>query len=289
VVGSNIFNVLFILGISAVVTPLVVAAQMVRQEVPIMIGASLLLFVLALDGAISRGEGALLFALLIGYTVFLVWQSRRETKAIQAEYASEQHVAARIAWDDRLVVQLLLIAAGLVLLVVGARWLVLAATTVARSFGVSELVIGLTIVAAGTSLPEVAASVTAALKGQRDIAVGNVVGSNTFNILGVLGLSALVAPSALAVAPSLLQFDMLVMLAVAIACLPVFFTGFTIARWEGWVFLGYYVAYTGYLVLRSQEHDALATYRLVMLAVVIPLTVLTISVATTRSWRAGRP
>jgi cation:H+ antiporter len=288
VVGSNIFNVLFILGISAIVTPLVVAAQLIRQEVPVMIGVSLLLFALALDGRIGRGEGALLFALLVGYTAFLVWQSRCETKAIQEEYAGERHVAAHAAWDDRLVAQVLLIAAGLALLVLGSRWLVLAATTIARSLGVSELVIGLTIVAAGTSLPEVAASIAAAVKGQRDIAVGNVVGSNIFNILGVLGLSALVAPAALSVAPSLLQFDMLVMLGVAVGCLPIFFTGYSIARWEGWVFLGYYVAYTAYLVLRSQQHDALHTYRAAMLAVVIPLTVVTILVAATRAWRAER-
>ena len=221
-------------------------------------------------------------------TATSLWQSRRETKAIREEYAGERHVAARAEWDDRLVVQVLLIAVGLALLVLGSRWLVLAATTIARSLGVSELVIGLTIVAAGTSLPEVAASITAAVKGQRDIAVGNVVGSNIFNILGVLGLSALVAPAALSVAPSLLQFDMLVMLGVAVACLPIFFTGYSIARWEGWVFLGYYVAYTTYLVLRSQQHDALYTYRAAMLAVVIPLTVVTILVAATRAWRAER-
>jgi cation:H+ antiporter len=286
VVGSNIFNVLFILGLSALIVPLVVSAQIVRQEVPIMIGASLLLGAFALDGSIARWEAGVLFALLLVYTVFLIIQSRRESQAIQTEYAGEAHIGAQRHWDDRLPVQLLLIVAGLVLLVFGSRWLVAAAVSIAQSFGVSELVIGLTIVAAGTSLPEVAASVTAAIRGQRDIAVGNVIGSNTFNILGVLGLSGLIAPLPLAVPQSLLEFDMLVMLAVAFACLPVFFTGATIARWEGAVFLGYYIAYVAFLVLTAQQHEARATFALAMQTVVLPLTVLTLLVVSVRAWRA---
>ncbi len=286
VVGSNIFNVLFILGISALIVPLVVSAQIVRQEVPIMIGASLLLGAFALNGSIARWEAGVLFALLLVYTAFLIIQSRRESQAIQTEYAGEAHIGAQRHWDDRLPVQLLLIVAGLVLLVFGSRWLVAAAVSIAQSFGVSELVIGLTIVAAGTSLPEVAASVTAAIRGQRDIAVGNVIGSNTFNILGVLGLSGLIAPLPLAVPQSLLEFDMLVMLAVAFACLPVFFTGATIARWEGAVFLGYYVAYVAFLVLTAQQHEARATFALAMQTVVLPLTVLTLLVVSVRAWRA---
>jgi cation:H+ antiporter len=231
VVGSNIFNVLFILGLAALITPLVVSSQIIRQEVPLMLAASLLLLAFAFDGSIGRVEAAVLFSLLCAYTAFLIVQSRREQQAIRDEYAGESHVATVRTWDDHLPAQIGLILAGLVLLVFGSRWLVEAAVTIAKSLGVSELVIGLTIIAAGTSLPEVAASVTAALRGQRDIAVGNVVGSNTFNILGVLGLSGLVAPMPLVVQPALLEFDMLVMVAVAVACLPVFFTGATIARW----------------------------------------------------------
>lgn len=288
VIGSNIFNVLFILGLSALIAPLIVAAQVVRQEVPIMIGASVLVFLAALDGRIVRIESGGLFALLIGYTVFLIWQSRRETLATQQEYAGESHVAAQRGWDDRLPAQLALILVGLALLVLGSRWLVEGAVAIAKSLGVSELIIGLTIVAAGTSLPEVAASVTAAIRGQRDIAVGNVVGSNTFNLLGVLGLSGLVAPMPLTVQPALLEFDMLVMLAVAFACLPVFFTGATIARWEGALFLGYYVAYTAFLVLTAQRHAAAATFALAMQTVVLPLTAITLLVVTVRALRNGR-
>ena len=126
------------------------------------------------------------------------------------------------------------------------------------ALGVSDLVIGLTIVAAGTSMPEVVTSIVASVRGQRDIAVGNVVGSNIFNLLGVLGLSSLVSPDGMAVSAAALHFDIPVMTAVALACLPVFFTGQTIARWEGGLFLGYYVAYTAYLVLAAQQHDAAA-------------------------------
>ena len=283
VVGSNIFNVLFILGISALIAPLVVNIQLIRQEVPIMIGASLLLLALGLDGRLSFFDGGVLFVLLVSYTVFLVVQSRRETQAAQDEYAHEIKPAEPGAWDDRLPAQLLLIGAGLAALVFGSEYLVQASVNFAKAMGVSDLIIGLTIVAAGTSMPEVATSITAAVKGERDIAVGNVVGSNTFNILGCLGLSGLVSGDlGLAMAPSLLAFDVWVMLAVALACLSVFITGRKIARWEGGVFLGYYVAYVAYLILAAQQHDALQVLSGVMLGFVVPLTVVTLVVVLIR-------
>jgi cation:H+ antiporter len=279
VVGSNIFNVLFILGLSALITPLVVNVQLIRQEVPIMIGASLLLLVLSRDGRLGVAEGSFLFALLVAYTVFLVRQSRAETQAARDEYAGEFKPPVPGGWDSRLPVQLL-IAVGLGLLVLGSDWLVTAAVSFAKTLGVSDLIIGLTIVAAGTSMPEVATSVAAALKGERDIAVGNVVGSSTFNILGCLGLSALVSGSAgLVVAPSVLNFDIWVMTAVALACLPVFMTGREIARWEGGLFLLYYAAYVAYLILAAQQHAALGAFSGVMLSFVLPLTVVTLVIA----------
>jgi cation:H+ antiporter len=283
VVGSNIFNVLFILGVSALIVPLVVNVQLIRQEVPIMIGVSLLLLALSLDGTLGLFDGALLLGLLIAYTAFLVIQSRGETKAAQDEYAQENKPAEAGAWDAKLPAQIALIVAGLVALVFGSEWLVTASIAFAKAMGVSDLVIGLTIVAAGTSMPEVAASITAAIKGERDIAVGNVVGSNTFNILGCLGLSSLVAGGAgLVVPPSILSFDIWVMLAVALACLPVFMTGREIARWEGGVFLAYYAAYVAYLILAAQQHDALPAYSMAMLSFVIPITMITLIVVMLR-------
>lgn len=286
VVGSNIFNVLFILGVSALIVPLLVARQLVRQEVPVMIGVSLLLLALALDGRITRGDGALLLGLLIAYTAFLVYQSRRQNQGGDAGLSDG--ASASPGWESRPVAQLLLIAAGLGSLVLGATWLVDSAVSFATYLGVSELVIGLTIVAAGTSLPEVATSIVAALRGQRDIAVGNVVGSNVFNILGVLGVSSMASPAGIAVAPSVLAFDLPVMIAVALACLPIFFTGNLIARWEGVLFFGLYAAYMAYVLMAAQQHDALQPYSAVMVTAVLPLLALTLAVVAWREWHNRR-
>jgi cation:H+ antiporter len=154
--------------------------------------------------------------------------------------------------------------------------------------GISELVVGLTVVAAGTSLPEIATSIMAAFRGQRDIAVGNVVGSNTFNILGVAGLSALASPTGLPVSPSLLWNDLPVMILVAVACLPIFFTGRTISRWEGGVLLAFYVAYTAHLVMAAQGNEALVNFRIAMGLFVLPLTLLTLAVLAIRQVRGRR-
>ncbi len=290
VVGSNIFNVLFILGLSALITPLVVNIQLIRQEVPIMLGASLLLLIFALDGRVGMVDGAMLFVLLLAYTVFLIVQSRSETQAANDEYAAEFQPAAKGGWDERLAVQIGLIVIGLALLVLGSHWLVTAAVVFAQALGVSDVVIALTIVAAGTSMPEVATSVMAAIKGERDIAVGNVVGSSTFNILGCVGLSGLAAGSTGLVIPdSVMRFDIWVMLAVALACLPVFMTGREIARWEGGVFLGYYAAYVVYLVLLAQQSPALGTLVVVATSVVLPLTVIAMVVAMVRGAAAHPP
>jgi cation:H+ antiporter len=182
-----------------------------------------------------------------------------------------------------------LIVGGLALLVLGARWLVQGAVAIAQRLGVSELVIGLTVVAGGTSLPELATSVLAGLRGERDIAVGNVVGSNLFNLLAVLGLSALVAPQGVPVSSAILWFDLPVMIAVAGACLPMFFTGYAISRWEGSVFLGFYGAYTAYLILAATQHDALSTFSVAMGAFVLPLTALTLLVLGLRAFRGAAP
>jgi cation:H+ antiporter len=253
-----------------------------------MLGASLLLLAFTLDGNLAFLEGGLLMALLVAYTVFLVVQSRRETQAAKDEFAEAVQPAQSGSWDSHWAAQLGLIVAGLAALVFGSDYLVQASVNFAKAMGVSDLVIGLTIVAAGTSMPEVATSISAALKGERDIAVGNVVGSNTFNILGCLGLSGLVSGDlGLAVAPSLLVFDIWVMLAVALACLPVFVTGREIARWEGGVFLGYYAAYVTYLIMAAQQHDSLQAFSGLMLGFVVPLTLVTLVVVFIRRPAAG--
>ncbi|HHY55173.1 MAG TPA: calcium/sodium antiporter [Chloroflexi bacterium] len=292
VVGSNILNVLLILGLSALITPLLVAQQLVRMDVPIMIGASLLLWGLALNGAVSQMEGAALFVLMLAYIGFLLWQSRREhNAAVEAEYAQEYTSPEPKSIRTHLINSALVII-GLGLLVLGSRLFVQGASDLARAFGLSELVIGLTIVALGTSLPEVAASLMAAFKGERDIAVGNVVGSNIFNLLTVLALTALIAPGGVPVSAGALNLDIPFMVAVAIACLPIFLTGHTIARWEGAIFFGYYVAYTLYLLLDAANHPNATQYFNFMLFFVAPLTVLTLMVSLGREAsrrRAGAP
>lgn len=293
-VGSNIFNVLFILGVAALITPLAVHRQVIRQEVPIMIAAAVSLLVLGLDGSLGLYDGSLLLGLLVAYTVFLVRQSRAEPSAVGAdEFSDKLQPASAGRWDAALPAQLGLIVGGLALLVLGSDWLVQAAVVFARALGLSEVVIGLTIIAAGTSLPEVAASVMASLKGERDIAVGNVVGSCVFNLLGVVGLAAVVASlgtgtgagTALAIPPNVAQFDLWVMLAALVACLPVFLTGREIARWEGVLFLAYYCAYTAYLVLAAQRHGGAQALGDAMLGFVVPLTIVTLGVSLWRQWR----
>ena len=280
VVGSNICNVLLILGISALITPLLVDEQIIRQEIPIMIGVSALLVVMALDGHLGLVESIVLFALVIAYTVFLIVQSRRASKAVQEEFGTDLPTSA---WDRHWAVQVGLIATGLVMLIVGADWLVEAAVAFARAFGVSDLVVGLTVVAVGTSMPEIATSIVAAMRGQRDIAGGNVGGSNIFNILAVLGASGIASGTGLPVSEAARNFDLWVMLAVAFACLPIMITGREIARWEGGVFLAYYAAYTAWLVLQAQQHTSLPAFSGIMLGYVMPLTVITVVVSIVRS------
>jgi cation:H+ antiporter len=286
-VGSNLFNVLFILGLCAALVPLAVTSRIIRQEVPVLIGSALLLAAMALDGSVSRGEAAVLLLSLLAYTAFLVVQSRRaHGQPVGADFERELGPRDDTGWDDRPWVQGLLVAAGLALLVLGSEWLVTAAVGFARTLGVSELVIGLTIVAAGTSAPEVAASLMALYKGERDIAVGNVIGSNVFNALGVAGLAGVVAPDAIQVPPSVIAFDLPAMVIVSIACLPVFFSNRRIGRWEGLMFLAYYAAYVGWLILDARGHDALVDYRAVLLYVALPLTAVTLVVVT---WHGERP
>jgi cation:H+ antiporter len=266
IIGSNIFNVLFILGISAAVTPLVVSARLVRIDVPLMILASLVFWGLALDGWIGPVESGLLVAALIAYTLFLIRSSRRE-RAAETEPA--------VLGESNLLVDGVSVLGGIALLVLGSHWLVEGAVAFARVIGVSELVIGLTLIAAGTSLPELATSVVASLRGQRDIAVGNVVGSNLFNILGIAGIAGLIGDG-LQVPAALTAFDLPVMTVVAIACLPIFFSDSRISRWEGMLFVGYYIAYTVYVVLAATHHDALPAFSRVMIGFALPITIVTL-------------
>lgn len=286
--GSNIFNVLFILGLSAMIVPLRVSQQLIRIDVPLMIAVSVLVLVMALDGGIGRLDGLFLVGGLIAYTVMAIVTSRKEQAGIKAEYEAESGLAKEVQGCGKVVVNLLLVAAGLGLLVLGSQWFVDSTIVIARQLGVSELVIGLTIVAAGTSMPELATSIMAAIRGERDIAVGNLVGSNIFNILGVLGVSSVVSADGVRVSAAALQLDIPVMIAVALACLPVFFVGHIISRWNGVMFFAYYCAYRASFVIAETAPGFQRTFAFIMLGIVVPLTVVTLLTGVVRSIRQER-
>ncbi len=285
VVGSNTFNVLFILGVSALIVPLTAHAQLVRLDVPIMIGTSVVTWLLALDGRISRGEGLLLLAGTAGYTTLLIVLGKRGAVADSGPESSTSPPAK----PRTFIVAAAQIILGLGMLVLGAQWLVRAAIDVALWLGVSELVIGLTLVAAGTSLPEVATSIVAAVRGQRDIAIGNVVGSNIFNLLAVLGAAGVVGRQGVAVSPQMLRFDLPVMTAVAVVCLPIFFTGGRISRGEGMLLLTCYIAYVVFLIFTATHPVAAGVLSMAMLWFVLPLMLagMGVSVATAKRHRRG--
>lgn len=273
VIGSNIFNVLMILGLAALVTPLVVAKQLVRLDVPVMIAASFLILWAGMDGRISRLEGIGLFALALLYTTFLIRQSRRESATVAAAKAHEleQELGLEVVDETPIWKDVGAIALGIAGLVFGAKFLVDGAVDIARMLGVSELIIGLTIVAAGTSLPEAATSVVAAMRGERDIAVGNAVGSNIFNILVVLGLASVVAPAGIAVNAEAQRFDIPFMILVAITCLPVFLKSYRIGRWNGAAFIGAYLLYLADLIFTSKDCSFAGEFHSILELVIAPL------------------
>lgn len=279
VVGSNIFNILLILGLSALVLPLKVTSKLIRVDVPIMIGVSCLLLAMSLDAKIGIFEGIFLITGVVAYTFLAFKVSRHESKERIKEYEKEISLPKKDHKTRQLIGSLLFIVSGLLILVLGARFLLDNAVLIARSLGVSETVIGLTLVAAGTSLPELATSVIATIRGERDIAIGNVVGSNIYNILGILGLSSLFATNGLKVASSMIYFDIPFMTAVAVVCLLIFLTKREVSRWEGALFLSYYIAYTVYLYLDSIHSTHLILFNQMMIYFIIPVTILMISIS----------
>lgn len=288
VVGSNIANILLVLGISAAVGGgLVVAQRIVRIDVPIMVGLSVMVLVLGLDNRLGRIEGIVMVLILIGYISWTIIASTRHPDLIADDDYDEfdaEHLGDSSPWRD-----LGYLLAGLLLLVVGSTSLVEAATDIAEALGVSKLVIGLTVVAVGTSLPEVATSVVAAARGQRDLAVGNAVGSNMFNILAVLGLTATFSPSALPIPESALQLDIPVMIAVAAACLPIFAYDYSLRRWEGLLFLAYYAAYLTWLALDAADSSFADPFAVAVLGFMVPLGAVTIMVVAWRSRHEPSP
>ena len=236
VVGSNIFNIGIILGLTALLCPVKVSLQVIKKDGPIMIAVSLLSLFLITRGTISRLEGIALFTALVAYTAYSIWLAKKEVSA-EIEQQFQEGVPSR---SKSLYLDLLFIVGGLLLLVFGSRLLVISATDIARLIGISEAVIGLTIIAAGTSMPELATSIVAALRRQPDIAVGNVVGSNIFNILGILGVASIAKPLS---ATGITKLDLWVMVGFSVALLPLLYTDLKLQRWEGGSLLFGYTLY----------------------------------------------
>lgn len=280
VLGSNVFNILFVLGLSAVITPLIVSRQLVHFDVPVMIGISILVWLLGWDGQLSRWDGGLLLIILGIYLVLLLRLGRGEELMEEVETAGSEGPdpeAAAQAVPSTLI-HGLQIGAGVGLLVLGSRGLVQGAVGIAMALGLSELVIGLTVVAIGTSTPEGVTSIVACLRGQPDLSVGNMIGSNILNLLAVLGLTSLITPEGMVVPLEAQRFDIPVIIAVALACLPIFATGHRIARWEGLVFLAYQVLYLIYQVLSESQKQMLPVFHQITAVFVVPLTILTLVV-----------
>lgn len=267
IVGTNIVNILLILGLSALIRPIRVQLQTLRLDTPMIAIAAVLMLLMALNGSLSRIEGLILLAVGIVYTVAVIRFSRSESgrvrDAFDGRYRSRDGAATdaavqaastptaetgrakkrRTVWDA---VSLVL---GIVIVVLGADWLVSGAVEIATALGVSDALIGLTIVAIGTSAPELVTTVVSTIKGERDIAIGNLIGSSVYNILFIMGATMVIAPAPIDVAPEVLQVDLLVMTAAAVLCVPVFASGRTISRLEGGLFVGSYLVYLTYLIV----------------------------------------
>jgi cation:H+ antiporter len=244
VVGSNIANIALVIGAAALVSPIEVHAQAVRRDIPVVIAASLLTLAFAWHGHLSRLEGGILLAGLIAYLAYTVVLARRErARTITGEFQAEVPEELRSVWNE-----VLLIAGGIALLVVGADRVVAGAVAIAGYFKVSKAVIALTVIAFGTSLPELATSIVAAYKRHSDIAIGNIIGSNIFNLLGILGITAVIAPVD---ATGIRHVDWLVMIALSLLLLRMARVRYTLRRWEGADLLVIYVGYIAFLAFRS--------------------------------------
>lgn len=290
------------------ILPLLVKLQLVRVDIPFMAAFSVLFLLLAGDGGLSRVDGLILFVLLALYISVAIILSRKKGQAddlggpgASIATASAGRVGQTVGQDADTMTQavdevavhggsigrdLVFLLIGVALLIVGANTLVSGATGIATAFGVNELIVGLTVVAVGTSLPELATSIVAVRRGQRDLAVGNVVGSNIFNIGAVAGLAGVISPTGLPVPESALALDIPLMIAASLVLLPLAFTGKVIARWEGALLLGLYLAYLVYTVLAAAERPILHGFTTVMLWFVTPLVILTL--VSTVAYEMGR-
>ncbi len=299
VIGSNIANILLVLGLAATFGAVRVSSRLVRIDIPVMIAVSGLFALLVLDGSLAREEGLFLVVGLVLFTgsTFLADRATSSTTptvtssdgiepgSVTADSPSQSDSQPDSQPESEPVMRSLIeVLVGIPLLAGSARLVVLGAEDIAEAFGVPELIVGLTVVALGTSAPEIVTTIIAALGGQRDLAVGNAVGSNIYNILLVGGLGSVIAGT-IPVPDDAIELDLPIMIAVAVACLPLMAWNQMLARWKGFLFLGYYVAYLVFLGLEATGHRAKDPFTLIMGAFVIPLTVVTVATVIVASQR----
>ncbi|KTB74140.1 MULTISPECIES: calcium/sodium antiporter [Pseudomonas] len=275
VIGGNIFNVLVILGLCALIIPLRVARQVLHIDIPLMIGACLLAIGLSWNGEFSKFDGALLLAGLLVCLIVIIRQGGHTPRHGHAETTEKPRTFTRI----------LMLAAGLLLLTAGGHLLVDASVVIAIHLGLSERIVGLTVIAIGTSLPALMTSLIAAFRGERDIAVGNVIGSNLFNLLGVLGVTALFAPVPLTISPNAMVFDLPIMLGVSLLCVPLFYSGYRIDRMEGLFLLSLYLTYGLHILAISTGMALAERLETKMLTLALPVLGVIVAWGTIRAWR----
>ena len=279
VVGSNIFNALVVLGLSALVVPLRVKSRLVKRDVPLLLGVSMAVWGMASGGRLTWQAG---LALLVGTAINLIWEMRTASEYSDEEGDFDEGDRATPA------VAAAKLAGGLVLLVLGSEVLVKGATAAAIGLGVTETVIGLTIVSAGTSMPELVTSLVAAYRGKADLAIGNVVGSNLLNQLVILGVCGVFSGEGLLVDPVVISRDLPVMVLTTLALLPILWTRGVVTRLEGGILVGLYGLYLAEQVLSETLTTAQDEFRFVILVVVLPL-VLVFFVWQMLRWRLQRP
>jgi cation:H+ antiporter len=246
IAGTNVVNLLLVLGLSALLAPLALEMRMLRFELPVMAGAAVLLWLLAFDGVLSRLDGLVLAVGAVVYTVAVVRAARRESQDATAEF-TDAYPKSEVS-SGRTALHILMMLAGIAIIVIGAERLVDAAVGMAREFGVSDALIGLTVVAIGTSAPELVTTIVSTVRGERDIAVGNLLGSSIYNILLILGVTCLVPAHGLALPPELVRVDIPLMVAVAVVCVPIFISGRRVSRFEGGAMVAAYLAYLAFLL-----------------------------------------
>lgn len=252
IAGTNTFNILFILGLSALLRPVVLHARTPRFDLPVMVAAAAVLFLMALDGVLTRTEGALLLTAAAAYTVGVVVTARQEGRKVKAEFAREfadDRKQAREEGAFGLFKSFVWLCVSIAIVVKGADLLVAGASDLARQMGVTEAFIGLTIVAIGTSAPELVTTIVSTVRNERDIAIGNLIGSSIYNILAILGVTAMFPKDGIQVERHLVWVHIPVTLAAALACIPVFMSGNRVTKREGGLFLAAYAVYFAYLVL----------------------------------------